>query len=490
MKNFYMPFFLGVAGLALILACCTASPADADGGSASGVDTTPPANGDSGDNASLGVDTTLQEGFQRIYFRASDEAIRNPERGFFSHLEWNNAAGSPMSSATLQSLKNQGLSLVLNIYYMSDYVAKPLDAPLLTLVEDNMKALRANGFKTILRFAYSRSESAAVYDAPIEVVLGHLQQLKPLLQAYADVIAAMEAGFIGVWGEWFYTNHYGSGAFMNVAMRSRLVDSLLNALPPERMLCLRTPGYKLKLLNISYADTLTQSEAYSASKKARLAYHNDCFLASSNDMGTFFSDMERTYNKADARYLVMGGETCATSEYSSCINALTQMRDYHWSYLNKDYHQAVLGSWIAQGCMDEVKAKLGYRFELRYVDKQVAAKKGDTYSIKCLIYNSGFAAPYNPRDAYLLLLASDGSEAQRVKLANVDPRFWMSNTFQLVNMSLPIPSGLSAGSYKVALYLPDPKPTIADMPDYAIRFANHDVWSAEKGCNVLFTITL
>jgi hypothetical protein len=443
-----------------------------------------------GATSTLGVDTVLQEGFRRIYFKASDEAIRNPERGFYSHLEWTNAGGSPMSSATLQNLKNQGLSLVLNIYYMSSYVDKPLDEEFLTLAENNMKALRANGFKTILRFAYSKSESAAVYDAPIEVTLNHLQQLKPLLQAYADVIAAMEAGFIGVWGEWYYTNHYGTGAFMNVALRKRLVDSLLSVLPTERMVCLRTPGYKLKLLGITGADTLTQSEAYGASKKARLAYHNDCFLATSNDMGTFANDAERAYSKADSRYLVMGGETCAPSEYSGCINALQQLRDYHWSYLNKDYHQAVLGSWTMQECMDEVKAKLGYRFQLLYVDGQTEVKKGAEYSIKCLLYNSGFAAPYNPRDVYVLLLANDGSEVQRTKAPNVDPRFWMSNAYQRVDLSFTIPNNLSSGTYKVALELPDPKPTIADNPDYAIQLANHGVWDAEKGCNVLFTIAV
>jgi hypothetical protein len=475
MKTFNISF-LWMAGLTFSLACCEGKQTEAEENSEI--------------PAPAGIDTALQEGFQRIYFQASSEVIRNPERGFYSHLEWNNAAGSPMSNAALQSLKNQNISLAFNVYYLMDYVDKPLDEPLLTLVENNMKALRANGFKTILRFAYSRSESAAVYDAPIEVTLGHLHQLKPLLHEYVDVIAAMEAGFVGVWGEWYYTNHYGTGAFINVAKRRQLVDSLLSVLPPERMVCLRTPGYKLKLLDISFADTLTQGEAYGMSKKARLAYHNDCFLATSNDMGTFFSDHERAYNKADARYVVMGGETCAPSEYSGCVNALLQMQDYHWSYLNKDYHSNVLGSWTLNGCMDEVKSKLGYRFELRHVDRQIAVSKGNPYSIRCLLYNSGFAAPYNPRDVYLLLLAENGSEVQRVKQPDINPRFWMSNACQLVDMSLQIPGSLPAGSYKVALSLPDPKPTLADNPDYAIRLANNGVWDTEKGYNVLFSIVV
>ncbi|GHU93543.1 hypothetical protein FACS1894156_0510 [Bacteroidia bacterium] len=445
-------------------------------------DTTPQAN--------LNIDTTLQAGFERVRFAVSSDIIRNPERGFFNHLEWNNANGSPMSSGTLQTLKDQYLSLVANIYYMMNYADKPLDAPMLALVADNLQAARDNGFKVILRFAYSKSESAAVYDAPLEIVTGHIRQLKSILQEYVDVIAVMEAGFVGVWGEWYYTNHYGGGTMPNITMRNQLVDSILAALPAERMICLRTPGYKLKMLGITYADTLTRSEAYSGTKKARLAYHNDCFVASSNDMGTFFSLVERVYNRADSRYTAMGGETCAPSDYSECVNSLVQMRDYHWSYLNKDYHQKVLGSWASQGCMDDVKKRLGYRFELHYADRPTTVQKGADYNIKCFIKNSGFAAPYNPRDVYLLLLTNDGSEVQRIKLNNVDPRFWMAGEYRLVDMALPIPENMAAGEYKLALYLPDPKPTIAAVPDYAIRFANNNLWNDAKGYNTLFTVTV
>ena len=49
----------------------------------------------------------------------------------------------------------------------------------------------------ILRFAYS----LAMYepDAPLAVILQHLDQIKPILQEYKDVIAVLQAGFIGSW---------------------------------------------------------------------------------------------------------------------------------------------------------------------------------------------------------------------------------------------------------------------------------------------------
>ena len=43
-------------------------------------------------------------------------------------------------------------------------------------------------------------------------------------------------------------------------------------------------------------------------------HHNDCFLASSTDFGTYDDkSVEYPYLKDDTKYTVMGGETCAVS---------------------------------------------------------------------------------------------------------------------------------------------------------------------------------
>ena len=44
-------------------------------------------------------------------------------------------------------------------------------------------------------------------------------------------------------------------------------------------------------------------------------HHNDCFLASSLDRGTYINrSLEYPYLKDDTKYTVMGGETCSLSE--------------------------------------------------------------------------------------------------------------------------------------------------------------------------------
>ena len=43
-------------------------------------------------------------------------------------------------------------------------------------------------------------------------------------------------------------------------------------------------------------------------------HHNDCFLASSDDFGTYDDkSVEYPYMQDDTKYAVMGGETCAVS---------------------------------------------------------------------------------------------------------------------------------------------------------------------------------
>ena len=46
-------------------------------------------------------------------------------------------------------------------------------------------------------------KNAAVKDATPAQVLAHIAQLKPYLQANKDVILGLQAGLIGVWGEYW-----------------------------------------------------------------------------------------------------------------------------------------------------------------------------------------------------------------------------------------------------------------------------------------------
>jgi hypothetical protein len=44
---------------------------------------------------------------------------------------------------------------------------------------------------------------------------------------------------------------------------------------------------------------------------------------------------------------------------------------------------------------------------------------------------------------------------------------------------------MKPGKYQLALWLPDGSVNLQSRPEYAIRFANKEVWDAGKGYNLL-----
>src|SRR5699024_7204160 len=136
-------------------------------------------------------------------------------------------------------------------------------------------------------------------DASEARVLAHIAQLEPLLRAHEDVIALVQAGFIGAWGEWHTSTH---GLDDDPDARRAILEALLDALPTSRSTQLRCPAYK----EVLFGDPLTEAEARSGSHEARVGHHNDCFVSSESDVGTYPSgERERwvSYLAADTRFV-------------------------------------------------------------------------------------------------------------------------------------------------------------------------------------------
>lgn len=69
----------------------------------------------------------------------------------------------------------------------------------------------------------------------------------------------MHAGFIGVWGEWYYTAHYGNEGVLSEedwARRRQVVSELLQALPVSRWALNITFLYKEMLHILKYNEML------------------------------------------------------------------------------------------------------------------------------------------------------------------------------------------------------------------------------------------
>lgn len=436
-------------------------------------------------------------GLDKVTYTELDAVIANPERGFYSTRETHSATSSVINESSINVSRTQGRTLYLFEYYLTDYVNCDIAEEYLQLIRNNFKAIRQYGAKALIRFAYSNGydEKDRPWDATVEQVLRHVAQIKPILQEYADVIYVMQAGFVGSWGEWYYTENFVMSPITaeQYQPRKQLLEALLDALPDNRQLEVRTPTFKMKIFGYSLADTLTAAEAHMPTVKARIGGHNDCFLASSNDTGTFHTENEREYWKAETRYTIMGGESCGLSQYCNCEDgenydgAVTTLEKYHFSYLHIGYHPQVLNRWKTQNCFDQIDKRLGYRLILKEAGFTPNPKAGEDCRVVLNMENTGFAAPMNPRDAEFVLAGKDGKVIKTYPLSS-DPRTWHSGAFVL-DQTIKLPEGIS-GEYVLSLNLPDPASTLRSNPRFSIRLANEGTWDEKTGYNTLKTLTI
>jgi len=421
-----------------------------------------------------------ESGTTAVAYQGSDAVLANPERGLMHYADCGSA---PLSAATLAGWRAGNVTQVFCMVYLRDFRTRDIDPATLALLQRQFDAIRTAGLTAILRFAYT--DSAAGDDAAPGQVLRHIEQLTPLLRQNAYLISVVQAGFVGAWGEWYYTQNFGNEGRISAAdqaNRAAVVRALLAALPDTRMAQLRTPAIKRAIFGTG---ALTSADAYSGAPAARAGHHNDCFLASADDFGTYADPAtERPYLAAETTYLPMGGETCAPNPpRSECASALAEMAQFHWSYVNADYHADVLASWRSGGCLPEIERRLGYRFTLTEGSFGTDVAPGGGLAVRVGVRNDGFAAPYNARLVQLVLRDSAGA-TRRLPLA-ADPRRWLPGATTTVEQTVTVPADLPPGTYRLGLALPDATPALADRPEYAVRTANTGLWIADGGYNDL-----
>ncbi len=415
--------------------------------------------------------TAMGQTFTDHNYTTTDEIFVNPERGLSAYKS------SAVSVSYATGLRNDGLSVAQRIYSTSSFRSDSLSTTFLDRNHNDLVAAREGGIKLVMRYSYTSSQTGA--DASLAWIQTHIDQLGPIWRENADVIAYVEAGFIGAWGEWYYS----SNNLNNTTSRRAVLYKELEELPVDRMVVVRTPGYKKAIYGIN--DPLTPDSAFSGTYRARTGAHNDCFLASSTDYGTYTNiESDKTYLNLDNRYVPQGGETCNPSTYSACANSIVDMGRMHWSVLNRDYHQGVIDGWIANGCWPEIQRRLGYRFELISASLQDEVKPGGSFSADFSVFNDGFASPYNPRN-FELVLRNQDTQVEYAMISSADPRLWMSGETTNVSITGGVPLGVPEGTYSVYLHLSDPQSALRYRPEYAIRLANEGVWEDATGYNDL-----
>jgi hypothetical protein len=270
-------------------------------------------------------------------------------------------------------------------YVFDEFRDSPLAQSALNEMASDFAAVRAAGLKIIVRVMYSFPCAGSLEpcgpsnygptDAALPIVLNHIISLAPLWRANADIIAYLEMGFVGAWGEWHNSTNGladGNSGIVN-ASSAAIVAQILNALPSTRAAVIRYPHQKQALFG---AAPLTATEAFTGTPKARVGAHNDCLLAYDSGGNTYGNpytgrveaESYRQYLSQDNLYVPQGGETCSSAPeaqpYIQCPVAIGELARLRWSAINTDYQPLVISLWKSQGCYAEIAQRVGYRFRL------------------------------------------------------------------------------------------------------------------------------
>ncbi len=469
--------------------------------------------------------------FKTIKYLTDTTDVPNPERGFYIAMH-SKAGGMDTAELiklrTIESIKSSNanytarITLVYKGYLLTAFRNDTLSSGFLQLLQQDFDAIRIVGLKMVIRFSYTDKSMAGdcpdmgicppYGDAPKSIVLQHIAQLKPLLIANADVTAVAQQDFIGIWGENFYTDYFGdesqnnAGAMMdsNWADRNEVLKALLDAMPKSRMVQVRTPRIRQRFIDgtraLIYSLPMKDAEGFTASDKSRIGLHNDCFLSSVDDYGTFsdngnlpaakeaVNEILRKYWIAESHYLAVGGETCddAFSPQNDCApwgHAEQEMASMHYSFLNVSYNNLVNNDWQTQGCMAAIKKKLGYRFVLKQAILPTKLHAKDAMPISVTLTNEGFASPYNPRQLQLILRNKLSGNVIAIPLQTSVQR-WFTGKVE-IKQSIILPVGIEVGEYELLLNLPDEYASLKGRAEYSIRCANKDCWEEMTGYNKL-----
>lgn len=433
-----------------------------------------------------------------VKYKVDESNFCNPERGLYvpaiKYFRSNFLSG-PSDVEWMRGLRNNGRTFTYSEFYLMGFVYQDLSEEALEIIRTHLARHREAGVKTIVRFAYSDgyAEKNHPWDATLEQTLRHVEQLKPIFQEFEDVIYVVQYGFVGSWGEGYYTDNYGMNPKTDEDYWSRreLMKALLAAVPESRQIAVRYPLYKRGILGIEMGDTITAETAFGPSDVARVAAFNDCFVSDYSDVGTYKSNQDREMWATETNYVSMGGETCRAPEaYCNCDKTFENLEKYHWTYLNEAYNKQTHAVWQKGGCYEEILKRLGYRLVLKGASFSGALQSGGNLTVKIHLENVGFASIINRRPMQWVLV-NDAKPAEKYVIPSPkDPREWKGGHEYVYEETIKLPEGLTPGAtYKLALELPDAAATLAGKPEFSIRFANLNVFDETNGWNVLTKLT-
>ena len=416
-------------------------------------------------------------------YTLDDSIISNPERGFYHYTSSGSSGGyNLLSTSTLTGYRtSENITVIQRQFFLVDFISgTAISNTYLTNMQTDFNRIRTAGLKVIARFTYT-SNSAAVYQPTKAQILSHIDQLTSVVNTNKDVIVSIQAGFIGRYGEWYYTGSSEFGDSTSIGTNATQSNNRKDVL--DYMLSQFDTDIPLQVRTVSIKQTL-------APGNSRIGFVNDSFLNSYGDSGTFTvsgaagtpSSVEIAIFQSASFNAPISGETNGTNSVvpsrTDGPNAVVELDYYNWSFINKDYYGPIILSWSASGHFDTINKNIGYRFQL---NSSTFTKTGTNMNVVINLTNIGYANSFKSRSAYIVFKNNSTLTTYSYQITT-DVNTWYSNV--ILNQTFSI-SSLASGTYSSYIWLPDNDPTLSTRPEYSIRFSNTGTWDSLTGYNDL-----
>lgn len=430
--------------------------------------------------------------------------------------------------------------------------SQPLTDDALAYIRDKLEQVRAGNGVTMVRFNYDGPGYSWVdCDHPEDdyvdtlltdvepdkaTVLTHIQQLKPILHEYEDVIMGVDGGFFGPWGE-MHSTTFGTSP----EAYAWLLDALLDAVPASRSITVHGGAF-LSWYNAKYHtnytfDTIDQIPAPKpGTPEARFGFFNDSYAYGADEgedpddwgslsEGAWWPDepFGDSYDRGKLMTWIRkqnnlyGGEAQGDETLWNTYPFVAWEASYAQTvYLNADYSDEVHDRWgeflyteenvrkelenmyeapydiTDMAIFDPVydgktgaeywRDRLGYRLVLRDANASGQVPQNGTLRFAGKIQNVGFGNIVNQKQVSVILKAKADGKTYTAA-TDIDPRQWRpdldsraSNTDAYRDFSFSIPMedfGKSLPVGEYEIYLKINDPKEKSENKRCIRFANN-----------------
>ena len=350
---------------------------------------------------------------------------------------------------------------------LNDYLGSNLTRPLPTAVMTDLASVfasaRANGIKIVLRFQYNQGATYNATngtsldpDSTKAAMLQHIDQVAPTLQDNADVLAVMEAGFIGEWGEWHDSGTSGLipkrdvwlADPVNASSTREVMNALLAAVPSNRMVQMRCPHPEGRpVLHGRHPDepcggVHREREGARRPPQRLLSFllQRRVDLSGRSGLDRAVEVLRRTGHAVHSlrrRDLRPGPAQQLLGRGAREPQAAPQLAEPR-VLQGRVHHMEV------PGLQDTISRGMSYRLAMTTAVLLGAGLHRDAAGglLVATLRNDGFASMYNARPVFLVL--SSGAHRYPFQL-DADPRWWQPGQTYTLSASLPMSWGSPRG---------------------------------------------